>query len=260
MTICIGMLATDGIVIAADAQESDQYYKRSQQKIFSYLGNVSLGNNPDPPSMGCAFTGAGDAGYLDAFFAYAMQGIDTKATQAAFETFLADKLYSFHERHIFPLAAASNPPEIQVLVGAHVHWQTCMFVSHGSTIRRAFPHAAVGAGAHFALGIMGDIGGVPRDLKHMELTAAYVLALTKESIEGCGKYTAIVSIHNSRVEDTPGEPSRMIRPQHPLTHVSGKKIRRWEESFGARWGPRQTRLINELIEEELEKDAPEETK
>src|SRR5271154_2344114 len=139
MTICIGMTARDGIVIAADAQESDQYYKRSQQKIVPFVGSISSDKDAPSPKMGCAFTGAGDADYLDAFLAYALEGIRVDATQADFKDFLADKVRTFHEKHLFPLAVAPNPPEISVLVGAYVQFSTGIFVSHGSTLRRALP-------------------------------------------------------------------------------------------------------------------------
>jgi hypothetical protein len=254
MTICIGMLATDGIVIAADAQETDQYYKRSQQKIFTFVGAVSLGNNPDPPSLACAFTGAGEAGYIDAFIANTILRIPTNSTQQEFKEFLSTEVRAFHEQHIFPLAASNNRPEIEILVGAHCQWQTCMFASYGSTLRRVFPHAAIGVGAHFAMSIIDDLGGI-KDLRHTELLATYVVAVTKERIEGCGKYTAIVSLHNSVTIDSPGEPSRMVRPPQLITHVRGKQIHKWEESFETKWSSRQTKLLEELVEEELAGDA-----
>ncbi|MGA2878848.1 MAG: hypothetical protein ABSG13_07845 [Bryobacteraceae bacterium] len=253
MTICIGMLASDGIVIAADSQESDQYFKRSQQKIFTFHGGIQTGENPPPPPMVCAFTGSGDAGYLDSFFAHAMKGIPTTGGQMALEEFMAGKLHTFHEQHIFPLAAANSPPKIDVLIGAYTSWQTCMFVSSGSTLRRAFPYTAVGAGAHFALSIMGELSAV-RDLKRTELLAAYIIALTKERIEWCGKYTTIVSLHNSTIIDqTATTPSHLQAPAQPLTRVPSAKIQQWEESFGTLWGVRQTKLLNDLIEEEIDK-------
>jgi hypothetical protein len=144
MTICIGMMASDGIVIAADAQESDQYYKRSQQKILPFYAGLQLGSSPTLPSTACAFTGAGEAGYIDAFYDGVIRNFPQKSSQPELENYFAEQLKQFHEQHLFPLAVASNPPEIQILIGAYVSWQTCMFVSHGSTLRRALPHAAVG--------------------------------------------------------------------------------------------------------------------
>jgi hypothetical protein len=255
MTICIGLLASDGIVIAADSQESDQYYKRSQRKILPFLGGVQLGSDPKPPSMACAYTGAGEAGYIDAFFDDVVRNSSLNPTQQEFESSLGEKLRIFHEQHLFPLAVAKNPPEIQILVGAYVQWQTFILVSHGSTLRKAFPYAAVGAGAHFALGVLNDLADTRRDLRQTELLAAYIIAITKESIEGCGKYTQIVSLHNAQiVTDIPGQPSRLVAPWPILTHVPGKKIHKWEESFGMRWAPRQAETISNLMEEELEDD------
>jgi hypothetical protein len=256
MTICIGMLASDGIVIAADAQESDTYYKRSQQKIFTFHGAIPVGNNPNPPSLACAFTGAGESGYIDAFIANSIFDIPTGATtHKDFQEFLAAKIQAFHKQHIFPLAAANNPPEVQILVGAYVQRQTCMFVSYSSTLRRALPHAAIGVGAHFAMSLIDNLSGI-QDVKHTELLAAYVVAVTKERIEGCGKYTDIVALHNPIVvQDTPDGSSRMIPPPQLLTRVPGNKIRKWEESFGARWASRQTKLVEELVEEELANES-----
>ena len=48
----------------------------------------------------------------------------------------------------------------------------------------------------------------------------------------------------------------MVRPPQLLTHVSSRKIHKWEESFGTRWAPRQAVLLEELIEEELANDNP----
>ena len=102
--------------------------------------------------------------------------------------------------------------------------------------------------------MIDDLGGI-RDIRHTELLAAYVVGVTKERIEGCGKYTAIISLHNPVMQDTPGEPSRMVPPLQLLTHVSQAKIRKWEESFGTRWTVRQGELLDKLVEEELGEDA-----
>lgn len=252
MTICIGMLASDGIVIAADAQESDQYYKRSQQKIMTFIGGVPLGENRNKPSMACAFTGAGEGGYVDAFIAEAIKTMPSNPppNRREFEDFLATRVLEFHQKHLFPLASSNNPPEMQILVGAYVHWGTGIFVSYGSTLRHALPHAAIGAGAHFAMSLIDDLDAIV-DVRRTELLAAYVVGITKERIEGCGKYTAIVSLHNPVMCDTPGQPSQMLPPPNLLTHVPFAKIRKWEESFVGRWAPRQSKLVRELVEEEL---------
>jgi len=165
------------------------------------------------------------------------------------------QVHTFHKHNIFPLAMATSPPEFQVLIGVYYRFQTCMFVSYGSTLRRAFPHVAIGAGAHFAMSLIDEVVIGIKDLKHTELLAAYVVAVTKERVEGCGNHTMIVSLHNPSIAEVGGgQPSYLVPPQQVLTHVPPSTIRRWEESFASRWAPRQIGLISELIEEELATD------
>jgi hypothetical protein len=252
VTICLALMAQNGVVIAADAQESDQYLKRAQQKILTYMGPIGAGTpNPSPPSLCCAFTGAGNADYLDAFFEFAIKGITTKATRPQLEEFLADKIKVFHEQHLFPLALAYDPPTIDVLIGAYCTSQTCVFATHGSTMRSAIPYAAVGAGGHFAMSLMGGLP-FPIDVKHAEILAAYVISATKEQVEFCGKYTAIVTLRNAEITGVgEGKPAQLVAPKHPLTHVAPSKIRRWEQSFATKWAKKEAELFQELIEEEL---------
>lgn len=254
MTICIGIRAHDGVVIAADAQETLGDFKRHTQKILPFCGPIGLGNNPQTPTMACLFTGAGEAGYLDAFFDFALKDINTGLNGTEFEKFLSEKTRTFHETHLFPLASSPNRPEIEVLIGSFCLWGTSMFVTYGSTLRRVAPIAAVGIGAHFAQSVMSELP-YPQDVNHAELIAAYAIAATKEHIEGCGNYTTIYTLHNSTiVEGESGQGSHLVRPTQLFTHVSQRKIRKWEESFGDRWARRQTDLIAELIEEELASD------
>ncbi|MGA8529505.1 MAG: hypothetical protein WB622_07305 [Acidobacteriaceae bacterium] len=255
MTICIGMRARDGLVMAADAQESDTYYKRSQQKIFPWLGAVAAGEPPPPPQMACLFTGAGDAGYIDAFIDESMKGITHDMKDSVLEEHLRQSILSFHERHLFPLATTQNRPEIEMVIGTYCQFQTRLYVSHGSTLRTALSHCAVGIGAHYALGIMQDFFDVS-SIRETELIAAYVIAATKESIDGCGKYTAIYSLHGPTiVEGTEGSPSRLAPARMPMTYVPGRTIDRWEKAFAEKWSPRQRHLMAELLEEELKADS-----
>jgi 20S proteasome alpha/beta subunit len=256
MTICLGMLAQDGIVIAADAEESDTYFKRSQQKILEFRSGMQPGNNPRP-TFACAFTGAGDAGYLDALFYRIIKKFPVdKVNTQEFEELIAAEVKDFHEQHLFPLAVCPDPPEIQILIGAYAQWSTLMLVSHGSTVRRGFPYVAVGAGAHFALSLINDLSGLGiKDIKHTELLAAYVLAATKDRVEHCGKHTVMVSLHNAKTETLEGGSSQLVTPPQLMTHVPSRTLQRWEDSFKFQWAPQQTDQIAELIEQEIAEDA-----
>lgn len=247
------MLAHDGIVVAADAQESDQYYKRSQQKIFT-LQHAGMGNNQVPPSYAFAITGAGEAGYVDAYISFVLRDLPG-TTHKEFEDALRTKTLQFYQDNIFPLAAARQPPEIQMLIGASLQGHALMFASYGSTIRRSLPHAAVGIGAHFALSLIDELNDI-WDIKRTELVAAYIISATKDRIEGCGKITDIVSLRNWNPEKGPDGKLRLVPPDPLLMRVPQQKIERWEESFKTRWAPRQAQLFTTMLEEEVGTDCP----
>lgn len=250
MTICIGMRATDGLVIAADAQESDTYLKREQGKIVVWH-HVSSPENLNIPST-TAFTGAGDAGYIDAFVGEFI-GRPLANAKNSFKEIIAEKMKRFHDDHVLPLVNAPNPPAIQILIGAHFETANHLYVTERSTVREALFHAAVGVGAHFALSCMGELPGI-QDVRRTEILAAYIIALTKDRVEGCGKHTTIVSLHDWRQEGT-----RRIPPTERMTYVSKQQVAKWEQTFERKWKPRQRGLLEKLMEEEerkLERATP----
>jgi hypothetical protein len=250
MTICIGMLAEDGIVIATDAEESDTYFTRSQQKILTWH-TMSSGGAHTPAA--CAIAGAGDAGFIDAFSHELLKRIRGEMTMPEFETYAEETVKNFYGNHVRPLLKVDPNVDFRVLIGAYFRFSTCLLMSYKSTIRRVFPTAAIGIGGSFAMRVMDE--HMFRDIRHTEITAASVIAVTKDCIEGCGKYTDIVSIHNPvLVEGIDGAGSQLHHPNPPLSRVRREKIDRWEKSFGSTWSSRQKNLTSELIEKELKKD------
>jgi hypothetical protein len=256
MTICIGIRTNDGIVIAADAQESDNYYKRAQQKIMPWLGGIQP-NSQQPAQVACLFTGAGEGGYIDAFISDAINGLDHKMTGPQMQEYLRRCVLDFHRKHLFPLARVTDPPEISMLIACMWGFQPHFFVTHGSTLRSGFAYNAVGAGAHFAMSVIEDCP-FPYTTKAAELIAAYVVAVTKGRIEGCGQHTAINTLHAPLIEEgKEGAPSRLVAAPRIMTHVKSSQIRRWEQIFDSNWTPRQRKALADLIEEELARNATE---
>src|SRR5262245_4417462 len=94
MTIALGILAKDGVAIAADTQESVGAYKVAARKIFS---------RPDPNrDRAFAVTGAGNAGYLESLGQGLARDFEQGGTMAAIENRMSANLLRFHQDHIFP--------------------------------------------------------------------------------------------------------------------------------------------------------------
>lgn len=253
MTICIGMLASDGIVIAADSQESDTYFKRGQQKILT-LHTIGLGSGPHPPPSGCVITGAGDAGFIDSFTQKLLLSIKGDMTIQTFQAYLENEVAEFYERHIVPILSSTPETDFQMLVGVYFGFASALFKTYRSTVQKVMPSAAIGAST-FGMMLLEAMPPVS-DVRSTEIIAANVIATTKDCIEGCGKYTDIVSIHNCIiVEGTrPGEGAHLEHPPYVITRVPASKIARWEKSFGGQWARKQHSLLQELINQEREND------
>lgn len=255
MTICIGMIASDGLLVAADSEENDGYFKRSQSKIFTAIDGVPLGPNMSGPSGACAIAGAGHGGYCDALseqltnlFLDSKDVVDVHLLGSIFE----ERIKQFYQDHIIPFAAypPDERPNVGAIIGAYRRYTSTLFVTEGSTVRRGIPYCAIGTGQTFAMNLMDQLWD-SRPLSQMEILAAYIVYRTKESIGHCGKFTSVVSLHNASIVEVDGGSSQLVPPTVPLTRVTSRDGYLLEENiFRAKWEPMHTRWLWGLIERE----------
>ena len=95
MTIALGILAKDGLVIAADTQETySGLLKMEQGKIFSALNG--------PASF--HITGAGSATHLDSISQQLCEDFSRRAprTMTALRDSVESSVRTFHVKHIAP--------------------------------------------------------------------------------------------------------------------------------------------------------------
>jgi len=249
VTICIGILASDGIVIAADAQETDTYFKRSTQKIMTWHTSGNADGPPRNPAA-CVVAGAGDGQFVDAFTSELIDGLRAEMTISDFESYSSKKVQDFYRAHVQPLLKVEPNCDFSVVVGAYFQNMTRLYKSYRTSFQRVHAlAAAIGIGQQYALQTLEEYPY--SDVRHVEITAAAVISSTKDCIEGCGKYTDIVSIRNPIVVPDKDHGSRLEAHPNFLTLVPSKKIALWEKSFSETWRQKQSKLYAELIEEEL---------
>lgn len=250
MTICIGILSNEGIVIAADTQETAGDVKREENKIFSFAKGMPSGGSLEPPPICGILTGAGDAGYLDTFTTALVTKMPDAQDMNELEAYLSDTLREFHEHHLWPLSQSPEPPEIEILAALTCKWSTSLFVSRGSTIRRSLGrHAAIGYGAHFARGLLNSLPFF-ETIKEAQVAAAIVAHATKEQIEYCGKETSICSLRQCVWESTSDGKIVCRQPDIPMEIGSSELGRAWEFSFEKKWKDGQKKFLLDLIAEE----------
>src|SRR5438067_3513959 len=114
MTIALGILASDGIVVAADREEQiPDFMKVSQSKIRV----MSIASKSHSGS--CVVTGAGDGTHIDALTDSLLQAFTAQSELVGVElqTCLADVVEQFHHDHIFPVSPLhAEQPSVQMIV------------------------------------------------------------------------------------------------------------------------------------------------
>lgn len=213
MTIALGILASGGLVVAADTEESDGYLKTLESKIrvstqTDLTGSVGRGAaargvpTKARQSAASAIAGAGRAGYIDALTPV-MWGPCLANSMGSDETFISEvgrPLGEFYREHIIPFGsyAPLERPEVELLLAvthrdAAPQDQHRVFVTDLTTVRRRSRFAAIGVGGMFAQMLLKRLYPVTvLDIGAATALAAYVAFQVKESVPGCGKFTEIV--------------------------------------------------------------------
>jgi hypothetical protein len=113
MTIAIGILASDGVVIAADREEGDSYLKNDTGKIAqAFKGTLPIGS--------IAITGSGSGPCLDEVAKLIMADFcdDTVGTEATLEAGIRKTHRKYYEEVALPFARGDRP-DYDLLIGCY---------------------------------------------------------------------------------------------------------------------------------------------
>jgi hypothetical protein len=198
MTIALGMLAQDGIVVAADSQITAGDWKFEQGKLYESLR--SAGPWGDAASL--VLTGAGDVGYLELAreFFYEASDPDVSLNEqfAMFrETF--ERLYT---RHILPFHMFQpwERPGVDLVIACARQGRSAIWQSHHNTLIETHLFRAVGTGGRLAESILGRIIRLPfLGLAHSAVLAAYLIRLAKDNDAASGGSTSIACVRDDGI-------------------------------------------------------------
>ena len=218
MTIAIGVLARDGLVIAADTEESDGFLKTTTSKVKL---NIRLqadqvaahlpGGAVARSTAVCAVTGAGTSSLIESLGDRLVRTGTEFADQSddAVLGAIQSVLEPFHRDHVVPFSGwpLQERPDVSLIVGITNKTQNRLYSTERTLARKCAPVAAVGIGGMMAHSLLRRLG--PR-IGSMDLSAddavslvAYVLFQVKESVPGCGKLTEMTVLMNGRQIDIP---------------------------------------------------------
>jgi len=257
MTIAIGMMAQNGLVVAADTLESTgDYMKGAKGKIGCFYAHDG------DWAESCIIAGAGDSGYVQAIieelgqtYLAADQNLQVhpmlgKNSGPSLRSEFRDCIKRFYKEHIIPFAAypERKRPDIEMLIACQRKTIMGIFTSEKTVLNSSSPCKAIGYGSTFAELYLGKLW-TGMSVEQAEILAAYVVFLTKESVESCGKFTTIATIRGPQIHDDPS--GNRLLPTKEAKFVDPRKIEEWEHAFRKKWWKAEREKIYSMINEEL---------
>lgn len=216
MTIALGILAKDGVVIAADTEETLDVIKYSGNKVRG-AAHFAVGR----PGRFLLVAGAGAAHYIDAFSETLEALVHDKSPRFDTEPHVVidEALEQFYMRKVVPLAGypVGERPDFRVIIGLVAGGKSHLFVSDGATLRRENRFAAIGAGELVARPLINSYIGHSSARSMSVREAAIVAALSAheaKAVTGVGGDTDVLAMWDN------GSMSRIVPPDYaPLEQV-----------------------------------------
>ena len=187
LTIALGVLASDGWVLAADRQVTSGNSKWSHGKVSLFAG---FGG--DSGRGYCSTAGAGTPGYLrqcsrkiSSLFKHNPEA-DLDGLQRVFN----DWFVEFCGKHVIPFAGFpfEQRPGVDMVIAVERRGQARLWATDGNAIVDSEPYVAIGSGASVASPLLDRLYTLPLlTAKQSVMLAGYLIASAKETEINCGK-------------------------------------------------------------------------
>ncbi|MGA3133902.1 MAG: hypothetical protein ABSD59_24340 [Terracidiphilus sp.] len=197
MTIGAGVLATDGIVLAADSQETlDDYLKLFKPKVIE----LTIGS----AQLKCVVVGSGDGPFIDMLTERiaSLLGVVEPYLENAKDTVHQSILDVCHQ--IFPLyPTQESRPQAHLLIGIWASDGLALLDSIVPMIKTAEEHTFIGFGRDLAAYKAKQLMPPQMPLSVAVPLTAHILDIAKNNVEHCGGETKMVVIkRDGTVEKT----------------------------------------------------------
>jgi 20S proteasome alpha/beta subunit len=212
VTIAIALLASDGIVLAADREEGDGYLKTDQGKI-SFKLRLTL------PIGASAVTGAGSGPYLDEIAAILNDMVtdDSEGTEDSIGPKILNTHRTYYKETVIPFSSYpyEQRPDYELLVACFGDKIKSVWSTHQLAMTKVRDYESVGVGAKVANTWFQRLyDRVP--CTHAAKLAAYVVFQTKRSVRDVGGDTDVL----------------VLRRANPMPqYVPSAVLRDWENAF-----------------------------
>lgn len=186
MTVVIGLMFEQNIVLAADREENDFYLRYQVQKITRF-------GFPGPSGMMMGIMGDGDAHFIDYSTAKLVKHVRAHPRLAIseMESAIETVLKPVFDDHIFPGTLPSGERrDFGLLIGVSHNGEARLFKTDQAAPVEVFDFAASGIGASYAHILLDKLRGT-LTLQSAVLLALHVVQQTKKHVSKVGGGTDI---------------------------------------------------------------------
>jgi predicted proteasome-type protease len=220
MTISIGLMADNGIVLAADRQETAGYQKTD-------TGKISANFKPGKGSL--IVTGAGSGTYLDSIAQQILASFsDDDKNKKSVEVAVALNTTNrrFYSETVIPFSSYPDHerPDYALLIGCDVVGsQPALFETDRLAFKSVDDYTAVGLGASTAKTLLSKFY-IPRMPTPIAISlAAFVMYEVKASVEGCGLGTDVFYTADHVLQSVRDEEVLQMESAFHLFHLSERE-------------------------------------
>ena len=201
------MLATDGIVFAADTEQTyGGEIKGTGSKIWAVeqhpAGNTAL-----------VVTGSGFTGYVEAIRTQISGTVFASPTDPL--AGIQDVLAQFYSHHVLPFG--ENAPDFDLLIGINCQGHRFFISTCKSAVKFGTPFEAIGVGSPYASMLLNNYYR-PMTSESAVLTCCKVVLAVKDVVKDCGKRTQIVVLKNGMIRGV--DPKLIAEMEFFLDHHS----------------------------------------
>jgi 20S proteasome alpha/beta subunit len=186
VTIAIGLSCNEGIVIAADSQETvSGYIKSHRGKVHTIIF---------PGFTVLAFAGSGQSDYIDTAIEKAIDGLHDLKTIPEIQQALEENLLGFFDKHLARWAyfPENERPTVELLIGVSTAKGAFGLFHYGGTSFHRIDRKAIGVGVLLADSLISQYSS--ESVEELSSIAVYILSKVKKQVDTCGGFTDLVAL------------------------------------------------------------------
>jgi hypothetical protein len=202
VTQVVGLIASDGAVIAADTEISDGELKGLDTKVL--VGTLS-----GPVLKALALGGAGNLSYFEAMRLKLSEVVINEAgptpdSDPFVERALDDFILEFYNRRILPFKNDECPPYVDTLVATWVKGYGSLWCTEQMTTRKCYDgRAVIGTGRTFPLDLLNAYYEPRCPVEAVAVLAAYTVWRSTHTLNGVGNVIQMIVLNDNGAFQVP---------------------------------------------------------